>query len=183
MYGFEINKILASIILAILVIVGISYLGNLIVNVDHKENQVTAYKIDIPEFDTSTKSVANKESEFIEPISALLMNASLEKGEKLYKKCGTCHNYQKNSTSKIGPNLWNIINRPKGSIAGFAYSSSIIEFGGKWTYEELSRFLYKPKDYISGTKMNFAGLKNVEDRANLINWLRQQSDNPVPLPE
>ena len=183
MSGFEINKILASIILAFLVIFGIKYVGNLLVSVDHKENQVTAYKIDIPESDTSTKSIVNEESEFIEPISALLMSASLEKGEKLYKKCGTCHNYQKNSTSKIGPNLWKIINRPKGSITGFAYSSSIIEFGGKWTYEELSKFLYKPKDYINGTKMNFAGLKNVEDRANLIFWLRQHSDNPVPLPE
>ena len=69
------------------------------------------------------------------------------------------------------------------NVEGFSYSSSLVEFGGKWTYEELAKFLYKPKDYISGTKMNFAGLKNVEDRANLINWLRQQSDNPVPLPE
>ena len=183
MYGFEINKILASIILAILIIVGISYLGNLIVNIDQKENQVTAYKIDIPESDISTPSAANVESIIIEPISALLMNASLEKGEKLYKKCGTCHNYQKNSTSKIGPNLWNIINRPKGSVAGFSYSNSLVEFGGKWSYEELSKFIYSPKNYINGTKMNFAGLKNVEDRANLIFWLRQQSDNPVPLPE
>ena len=183
MSGFEINKILASIILAVLIIGGISFVGNLIVNVDHKKNQVTAYKIDIPESDINTRSAVNEKNEIIESISALLMNGSLEKGEKLYKKCGTCHNYKKNSTSKIGPNLWNIINRPKGNVEGFSYSSSLVEFGGKWTYEELAKFLYKPKDYISGTKMNFAGLKNVEDRANLINWLRQQSDNPVPLPE
>ena len=180
---FEINKILASIILALLMIFGISYLGNLIVNVDHKKNQVTAYKIDIPESDVSTQKAEGAETESIEPISILLMNASLEKGEKLYKKCGSCHNYQKNSASKVGPKLWNIINRPKGSVAGFAYSNSLIEFGGKWTYEELAKFLYKPKDYIKGTKMNFAGLKNVNDRANLISWLRQNSDNPVPLPE
>ena len=183
MSGFEINKILASIIIALLIFFGINYVGNLIVNVDNKENQVTAYKIDIPESDINTQSVVSGGTVIIEPISALLINASLEKGEKLYKKCGTCHNYKKNSTSKIGPNLWNIINRPKGNVEGFSYSSSLVEFGGKWTYEELAKFLYKPKDYISGTKMNFAGLKNVEDRANLINWLRQQSDNPVPLPE
>ena len=182
MYGFEINKILASIILAILVIVGISYLGNLIVNVDHKENQVTAYKIDIPESDITTQSAVSEEGEIIEPISTLLINASLEQGEKLYKKCGTCHNYKKNSSSKIGPNLWDIINRPKGNVEGYAYSNSLLEFGGKWTYEELAKFLYKPKNYINGTKMNFAGLKDVEDRADLILWLRQQSDNPIPLP-
>ena len=182
MSGFEFNKILASIILALLIIFFISYVGNLIVNVIHKENQVTAYKIDIPESDMSTQSIASID-ESIEPISTLLINASLEKGENLYKKCGSCHNYQKNAPSKVGPNLWNIINRPKGIIEGFAYSASLVEFGGKWTYEELAKFLYKPKDYINGTKMNFAGLKNAEDRANIIFWLRQQSDIPVPLPE
>jgi cytochrome c len=183
MSGFEINKILASIILAVLIIGGISFVGNLIVNIDHKKNQVTAYKIDIPESDITAQSAVSEEGEIIEPISTLLINASLEQGEKLYKKCGTCHNYKKNSTSKIGPNLWDIINRPKGKVEGFAYSNSLIKFGGKWTYEELAKFLYKPKNYINGTKMNFAGLKNVNDRANLISWLRQNSDNPVPLPE
>ena len=79
--------------------------------------------------------------------------------------------------------MWNIINRPKGNKDGFAYSKALSDFGGKWTYEELSIFLYKPKDYINGTKMNFSGLKNVDDRANLVLWLRQLSDNPVPLPE
>ena len=182
MSGFEINKILASIILAVLIIGGISFVGNLIVNIDHKKNQVTAYKIDIPESDIIAQSAVSEEGEIIEPISTLLINASLEQGEKLYKKCGTCHNYKKNSTSKIGPNLWDIINRPKGNVEGYAYSNSLLEFGGKWTYEELAKFLYKPKNYINGTKMNFAGLKNVNDRANLIFWLRQNSDNPVPLP-
>ena len=182
MYGFEINKILAAIILAVLIICGISFVGNLFVNIDHKKNQVTAYKIDIPESDITTQSAVSEEGEIIEPISTLLINASLEQGEKLYKKCGTCHNYKKNSSSKIGPNLWDIINRPKGNVEGYAYSNSLLEFGGKWTYEELAKFLYKPKNYINGTKMNFAGLKNVNDRANLIFWLRQNSDNPVPLP-
>ena len=55
-------------------------------------------------------------------------------------------------------------------------------FGDKWTYENIAMFLYKPKDYMSGTKMNFAGLKKVEDRANLVLFLRDQSDNPEPLP-
>ena len=71
MYGFEINKILASIILALLMIFGISYLGNLIVNVDHKKNQVTAYKIDIPESDINTQSIVSGGTVIIDPISAL----------------------------------------------------------------------------------------------------------------
>jgi len=183
MSGFEINKIFASVILALIVIAIIGFLGNLIVNVDHAENQKTAYKIDIIESEVTTLSTKTDQDEIMGSILNLLRTASIENGEKIYKKCASCHNYKKDSASKIGPNLWNIINRPKGNKEGFAYSKALAEFGGKWTYEELSKFLYKPKDYISGTKMNFAGLKNAEDRANLLLWLRQLSDNPVPLPE
>ena len=93
-----------------------------------------------------------------------------------------CHNYEKGNANKVGPNLWNIINRPKASVDGFAYSKALLDIGGKWTYEELSEFLYKPKQYVEGTKMNFSGLKKAEDRANLILFLRDHSDNPVPLP-
>jgi len=110
------------------------------------------------------------------------MNASIKKGEKLFKKCGACHSYNKGGKSKVGPNLWNLINRPKGSINDFSYSKTLSEFGGKWTFEELSEFLYKPKQYIENTKMNFAGLKETEDRANLILFIREKSDEPVPLP-
>ena len=102
--------------------------------------------------------------------------------KRFIKNVATCHNYKKDSKSKIGPNLWDLINRQKASVSGFAYSKALSDYGGKWTFEELNEFLYKPKEYISGTKMNFAGLKDVEDRADLILWLRQYSDNPVPLP-
>ena len=78
--------------------------------------------------------------------------------------------------------MWNIINRLKASSESFTYSNALAEFGGKWNYEELNNFLYKPKEYIQGTKMNFAGLIKAQDRADLILWLRQQSDNPVSLP-
>ena len=159
MSGFEINKILASIIVAIIIFVIIGLVGNFVVKINYDEPQITAYKIDIPE-----------------------TSASLEQGEKTFKKCGACHNYKKDGKSKIGPNLWDLINRQKASVSGFAYSKALSDYGGKWTFEELNEFFYKPKEYISGTKMNFAGLKYVEDRADLILWLRQQSDNPIPLP-
>ena len=182
MSGFEINKILASILVAIIIFVIIGFAGNFIVKINDSESLVKAYKIDLPE--TSADSTIQKATndEMVESVSSLLASASLEMGEKIFKKCGSCHNYKKGSKSKIGPNLWDLINRPKASVSGFAYSKSLSEYGGKWTFEELNEFLYKPKEYISGTKMNFAGLKNVEDRANLILWLKQQSDNPIPLP-
>ena len=123
-----------------------------------------------------------KKEEIIEPVSMLLASASLDNGEKLFKKCATCHNYEKGSANKVGPHLWNIINRPKANVEGFAYSKALAEYGGEWGYEELAEFLYKPKKYIKGTKMNFAGLKKVKDRADLVYFLREQSDNPASLP-
>ena len=182
MSGFEINKILASIIVAIIIFVIIGLVGNLVIKINYDEPQITAYKIDIPETsaDSSTQTSAN--DEMVESISLLLAGASLEQGEKIFKKCGACHNNEKDSKSKIGPNLWNLINRQKASVSGFAYSKALSDYGGKWTFEELNEFLYKPKEYIRGTKMNFAGLNDVGDRADLILWLRQYSDNPVPLP-
>ena len=181
MSGLEVNKILASIIMAILIVTLIGHIGDLIVDIDHYDEKETAYKIDVEELDSTDKAVAKKE-EVIEPISALLVSASLENGEKLFKKCATCHNYEKGGANKVGPQLWNLINRPKANVEGFAYSKALAEYGGEWGYEALAEFLYKPKKYIKGTKMNFAGLKKVKDRADLVYFLREQSDNPVPLP-
>ena len=181
MSGLEVNKILASIILAILVVTIISNLGDIIIDIENDEIIETAYKIDIPESGESKLVNINKE-EVLEPISILLANSSLDKGQKIFKKCSACHTYEKEGANKVGPNLWNLINSPKAKVTGFAYSKKLAEFGGEWGYEELAQFLYKPKEYIKGTKMNFAGLKKVQDRANLVLFLREQSDNPAPLP-
>ena len=182
MSSFEFNKILAAIILALIVVAIISKVGDIIVDNNKTDLQETAYKIDIPESDSNITSDSITTLRNIEPIIDLLASASLENGEKIYKKCGSCHNYKKDSKSKIGPNLWDIINRPKANSQGFAYSEALSKIGGTWTYEELNNFLYKPKEYIKGTKMNFAGLKNTQDRADIILFLRQQSDNLIPLP-
>ena len=181
MSGLEVNKILASIIFAVLIVTLIGHFGDLIIDTEHNDQKETAYKIDVDE-DTPSDSTLVKKEEIIEPITALLASASLENGEKLFKKCATCHNYEKGSANKVGPQLWNLINRPLASVDGFAYSNALVEYGGNWGYEELAEFLYKPKKYIKGTKMNFAGLKKVKDRSDIVYFLRAQSDNPVPLP-
>ena len=181
MSGLEVNKILASIIFAILIVTLIGHFGDLIIDTEHHDQKETAYKIDVEEL-PSSEGVAVKKEEIIEPISALLVSASIENGEKLFKKGATCHNYEKGGANKVGPQLWNIINRPKANVEGFAYSKVLAEYGGQWGYEELAEFLYKPKKYIKGTKMNFAGLKKVKDRADIVYFLRAQSDSPIPLP-
>ncbi|MBS56780.1 MAG: cytochrome c family protein [Rickettsiales bacterium] len=177
----EVNKILASILIGLIVIVIISFIGSFFFSDKANEEAKNAYYIDTSEIETSV-STSSSDVKLVEPISLLLASASSEKGQKLYKKCSACHTYEKDGASKVGPNLWNLLNRPKASINNFAYSKALAEFGGTWGYEELNQFLYKPKDYLEGTKMNFSGLKKSEDRANLILYLREQADNPAPLP-
>ena len=90
--------------------------------------------------------------------------------------------FDSGGTNKVGPALWNIVNADKGAVDGFSYSNALLEHGGGWDYVALNLFLAKPKAYISGTKMNFAGLKKPQDRANMIAYLRQQADAPAALP-
>jgi len=117
-----------------------------------------------------------------QPIAALLAAADPARGQKAAKKCAACHSFDKGGRNKVGPNLWDVVGREKASVAGFKYSTALKEKGGKWTYEDLNRFLLKPKDYAKGTKMTFAGIKKAADRANVIAFLRSRSDSPRPLP-
>ena len=182
MSGLEVNKILASIFVAVIVVSLISILGDAIINKKNNQQVENAYYIDISEMKTNDVVTNTQNEEISELISMFLTSASFDKGEKLFKKCSACHSYKKGSANKVGPNLWNIINRPKASVQGFTYSKALAEFSGNWGYEELSQFLYKPKEYIQGTKMNFSGLKKVQDRADLLLFLREQADIPAEIP-
>lgn len=140
-----------------------------------------AYPIEAGEAEATSQAAAAPAGP--EPVSALLASADTAKGLKLFKKCAACHSYENGGAHKVGPNLWNIVNRPKGGVADFGgYSKVIKDFGGDWTYEDLNAFLAKPKAYMKGTAMNFGGFKKVSDRANIIAFLREQADSPVALP-
>ena len=117
-----------------------------------------------------------------DPIMALIASANIEKGAKISKACAACHSFDKGGATKQGPNLWGVAGSTKGSTAGFKYSDGIKSAGGTWDYDSLNKFLWKPKKFISGTKMNFAGLKKAQDRADIIAWLNAQSDAPIALP-
>lgn len=120
-----------------------------------------------------------------DPVTPLLASADIAAGEKDFRKCAACHTVDQGGANKVGPNLWDIVNRAIASYDGFSYSSALQEYGADkgWDYEALNGFLWKPKTYIRGTSMGFAGLKKVEDRADVIAYLRSLSDNPAPLPE
>lgn len=122
-----------------------------------------------------------------ELIAPLLASADPAKGEGVFKKCAACHSNDAASANKVGPGLWNVVNRPVAAHEGFKYSAAMTEFaqGGSvvWDYEHLSNFLAAPKKYIKGTAMGFAGVKKIEERADLIAYLRTLGDTPAPLPD
>lgn len=119
----------------------------------------------------------------LEPITALLASADLEAGKKAAKRCGACHTFNDGGAKKAGPNLWDIVGKEKGAVAGFSYSDAMRETGGVWNYDDLNAFLADPKAFIEGTKMNFPGFKKVQDRAAVIAYMRQQAATPLPLPQ
>ena len=117
-----------------------------------------------------------------EPIEKLLQTASVEKGAAAAKKCAACHTFEKGGPNRVGPNLWGIVDRDRASVAGFNYSAPIKAKGGKWTYDDLNKFIANPKGYVPGTAMGFAGIQKDSERADVIGYLRTLADSPVPLP-
>ncbi|AYD03274.1 cytochrome c family protein [Neorhizobium sp. NCHU2750] len=121
------------------------------------------------------------------PVGQLLANADAGAGATIFKKCQSCHSAEKGGPNKVGPDLWGVVGRPVATHEGFSYSAGMKDFsnGGQetWTFDHLNHFLTAPKAFVKGTAMGFAGLKNDKERANLLAYLREQSDNPLPLPD
>jgi cytochrome c len=108
-------------------------------------------------------------------LSSTAMAGDPALGEKVFKKCKACHVVDSDK-NKTGPHLVNIMGRQAGSVEGFTkYSKAIKESGIVWDEATLDGFLKKPKAYLKGTRMAFAGLKKEEDRANVIAYLKQFS--------
>ncbi len=116
------------------------------------------------------------------PLPVLLAKADPKKGEADTKVCQSCHSFDKGGAAKVGPPLYGVVGRAKGSIAGFGYSDGVKAKGGDWTYEDLNKFITKPSAYISGTKMTYPGEQEPEKRADILAYLRTLSDSPVPFP-
>jgi cytochrome c len=121
--------------------------------------------------------------ETVAPVATRLAQADISRGKSISKVCMTCHTLAKGAPNKIGPNLWNVVDRPRASEPGFDYSTAMKAKGGKWSFDELDKFLTHPQGYVPGTKMTFGGIENAQQRGDLIAYLRTLSDHPTPLPE
>ena len=178
MNSFEINKIVAAIILTIVIVFGVNKLADVIYYV--KAPKGNAYKI-VTETKEISKGETVKTGGDIN-ISAFLALGNIDHGKMIFKKCAACHSASKGGGNKIGPALWGIIGRKAGSISDYKYSKAMSGFGKIWDFEGMNTFLIKPKDYVKGTKMAYTGLKKEKDRASVILYLNEQGDSPLPLP-
>jgi len=174
------NKIIVSIVFAIILVLGINKVTDVIFYVEKPEK--SAYQVTSVTIVASTTS-AETSSENSESgnIMALFASASAAEGAKVFKKCAACHSIKEGGANKIGPALWGVLGRTAGSVPGYKYSKAMTAHGKNWSFEEMNGFLIKPKDWIKGTKMSFAGLKNAKDRAAVILYMNENTDNPLPL--
>ncbi len=177
MNSFEINKIIAAVLVTVLLVLGIGKISDIIFTV--KKPNVVGYKVEVKVGD-STTTQASAESQV--DISALLALGNIEHGKKIFRKCAACHSINKDGKNKIGPKLWGVTFRPVGTITDYKYSKALANYGNEWNWEQLNGFLIKPSTWIKGNKMGFAGLKNEKDRASVILYLNENSDNSKPLP-
>jgi len=127
-------------------------------------------------FEIAVSADGKAVKEEVKPVdlATLLKTADFDRGAKIAKKCASCHTFGKGEAAKVGPNLYGIIGRKRGSMSGFTYSKAMLEKGGAWDRESIDQFITKPKDFIPGTKMGFAGLKKPQDRADVILFLEKQ---------
>ena len=179
MDSFELNKIIASILIVALLIIGLSKLSNLIFHVD--KPKIPGYTVEVEQTNSATEANLEIVEEKVD-IVALMALGDISSGEKIFKKCAACHSIVKGGKNKIGPALYNVVGRQVGGVSGYKYSKALAKYEETWTFEELNGFLLKPAKWIKGTKMAYAGLRKEKDRASIIKYLNQNSDNPLPLP-
>lgn len=114
-------------------------------------------------------------------LSGLLANASSERGEQVFRKCQACHTVEKGGPNRVGPNIYGVIDRPVAVVEDYRYSPALQGHGGEWSVDRLDEYLEDPRAVVKGTRMVFPGLKDPQDRADLIAYLNTHSDDPMPL--
>ena len=179
MDSFELNKIVAAVLMVALLVIGIGKLSDVIFHVE--KPKTPGYAVDVEQAVITSVASSETTEEKID-IAALMALGELAVGEKVFKKCAACHSIVKGGKNNIGPALYNVVGRQTGVVNYYKYSKALSGYGKQWTYEELNGYLIKPAKWIKGTKMAFAGLRKEKDRASVILYLNQNSDNPLPLP-
>ena len=179
MDSFELNKIIAAVLMVALLVIGLGKIADSVFYVKKPKNP--GYQVEVENQLASTTSQSTNIIETID-IAAIMALGDVASGEKIFKKCAACHSVNKGGKNKIGPALYNVVGRAVGGVVDYKYSKTLASYDKEWTFEELNGFLTKPSSYLKGTKMSYAGLRKDKDRASVIKYLNQNSDSPKLLP-
>jgi cytochrome c len=179
MDSFELNKIIAAILMVVLLVIGLGKIADGIFHVEKPKSP--GYQVEV---ESQLISDTSQTAEVVEKIdiTAIMALGDIASGEKIFKKCAACHSINKGGKNKIGPALYNVVGRMVGGVNDYKYSKTLASYDKAWTFEELNGFLTKPSSYLKGTKMSYAGLRKEKDRASVIKYLNQKSDSPKLLP-
>lgn len=178
MNSFEFNKIAGAVLGTLLLVFGLQNLTGIIYHAEKPEKP--GFAIEVAEAPAGEEAAPAVEAQ---PIGVLLASADPAKGQASAKACLACHSVEKGGANKVGPALWDVVERPIGGHEGFAYSDALKgKAGTAWTFDDLNKFIANPKAYAPGTKMGYAGMKDDAKRADLLAYLRTLSDAPKALP-
>ncbi|WP_185961417.1 cytochrome c family protein [Telmatospirillum sp. J64-1] len=175
--SITLQKIAGAILLALILAVGINLFGNVL----FPERTLDQPAIIIAGAGDSGAPAA--EADAPPPFEVLLAQGTPEAGQRVARRCTSCHTFEQGGANRVGPNLYGIIGAEIAHLDNYSYSPAMQNHGGTWDYENLDHFIESPASYIPGTKMTFAGISDPADRANLIIYLRSLSPDAPPLPE
>ena len=174
------NKIIVSILLAVILVLGINKITDVIYYVEKPEN--SAYEVtSTTETEITTDGEVGAVVSDSGNIMAIFASTNAADGAKIFKKCAACHSIAQGGSNKIGPALWGVLGRNAGTVPDYKYSKAMTAYAKPWSFEEMDGFLLKPKEWVKGTKMAFAGLKNAKDRAAVILYMNENTESPLPI--
>ncbi len=180
MDSFEWNKIAGAVLGTLIFVLVIKFATEAVFEVEKPAKP--GYVVEGVTEEASTTASSAPVEEVIPDWGTVLPKADATAGQKISARCEQCHDLSKGGPNKIGPNLWGVLGRPRGTHEGFSYSGAMAASHDVWSLDNFFKFIKSPAAYVPGTKMSFAGISSAQDRINLVAWLRTQADNPLPIP-
>jgi len=179
MDSYEWNKIAGAVLGTLIFALVVRFAAEAVFEVQKPAKE--AYHVQGVVASAASTSAAPAE-EVVPDFGTVLASADVTAGKTVAGKCEQCHDISKGGPNKIGPELWDVVGRPRATEPGFSYSSAMMSDHSPWTYAALFKYLKSPQGVVPGTKMSFAGLSSASDRINLLAYLRTEADSPAPIP-